>query len=567
MEYNNKYLEINNQIGGWTVQNYIQGTNYINIMGMPRNTNLEHLKLFLIDRSFRFDDITQNHNNFTIYFSSPYVAYNSRYDLIKVLAGKQLGLPAYNPNYVKPHIRLPINTESRSPPAVPVSHASSHSPPPSPDSYAPSASPVSHASSHSPKEHLVPSSDKITTVENGLREFGLKKFRLVDNDSIDNYFEEIIKDLDNLSDYIDEFTQYTNIYTLKHKGLYGSYYEKNYIVGSSAGTGSWNETFTCKDEKGKEFIIKRTNTPDMDGERESFYENMKHLILYILIRKYIGKLKFIPQIYHLGILRKSKNDISIICIMEKGNFILGDYINTVPFIDTQKVFLKIYNSLFIIEDKLKMNFKHNDFKENNILVSSDGKPLLIDFGFCEFKIDTISFHTLTHKSHENFDSTNYFGYNIIHDIIQLLTSLYNIPGARFCPYDIFKFVKNRNTNILDVAVLIQYLNSKFPVVYTDSDGRFNKSVKFSSPIHLLPDLELQYFKKMFLTFYDKGKYDLVNDQVINYLLLGKSIFITPTELAYNIGIPLPSDDDSFGNFEEKYKKYKMKYLKLKNRLF
>ena len=72
---------------------------------------------------------------------------------------------------------------------------------------------------------------------------------------------------------------------------------------------------------------------------------------------------------------------------------------------------------------------------------------------------------------------------------------------------------------------------------------------------------------MFLTFYDKGNYDLVNDKLRIPLLIDKSIFITPTELADNIGIPLPSEDDSFGNFEEKYKKYKMKYLKLKNSLF
>ena len=70
-----------------------------------------------------------------------------------------------------------------------------------------------------------------------------------------------------------------------------------------------------------------------------------------------------------------------------------------------------------------------------------------------------------------------------------------------------------------------------------------------------------------MTFYDKGKYDLVYDKVNIPLLIDKSIFITPTELANNIGISLPSEDDSFGNFEEKYKKYKMKYLKLKNRLF
>jgi len=520
MEHNKKFLKINNQIGGWTVQNYKQGTNYINIMGMSKNTTLEHLRLFLIDRRFIFDNISQSNNIFTIRFSSPDIASKSRSQLINVLDGINLGLPAYNPYYIKSDMSL----------SVPV-----------------------------------PASNKITIVENGLKEFGLKKISLVGNYSINNYFDMIIKDLDNLSDYIDEFIPFTDGYTLKHKGLYGSYYEKNYIVGSSAGRGYWNETFTCTDGKGKEFILKKTNYPTMKGEKQSFYENMKHLILYILIRKFIGKLKFIPQMYHLGILKESKDKIAIICIMEKGGVILGDYINTVTFIDNQKLFLKIYNSLFIIEDKLKINFKHNDFKENNILVSSDGKPMLIDFGFCEFKIDTISFHSLNvMKPHENFDSTTYFGYNIIHDMIQLMTSLYYSSGATICPYKIFKFVKNDNTNILDTDILIRYLTSKFPSTYTNKKGTFYKPENLLVEINrLLPD-DLAYLKNIFYTFYDKGNYNLVDDKVKIPMLVDKSIFIKPTELADNIGIPLPSEDDSFGNFEKKYKKYKMKYLKLKN---
>ena len=272
--------------------------------------------------------------------------------------------------------------------------------------------------------------------------------------------------------------------------------------------------------------------------------------------------------YHLGIIRTSIDNISIICIMEKGGVFLGEYINTVPFTDIQKVFLKIYNSLFIIEDKLKINFKHNDFKENNILVSSDEKPLLIDFGFCEFKIDTISFHTLMPGTHENFDSTTHFGYNIIHDMIQLITSLYNSPGVTICPYEIFRFVRNKNTNILDTDILIRYLNSKFPSFYEDIEGRFDRTDKLLEKIHYLNLNEISYLKKMFTTFYNNGTYNFIDDKVKqNVLFVDKSIFITPTELADNIGIPLPSEDESFGNFEEKYKKYKMKYLKLKKSIY
>jgi len=558
MDYYDKYLKNYNQIGGWTVQEYRKGTNYIDIIDMPKKTTLEHLNSFLIDRKFKFDNITQNDNTFTLHFSSPDIASKSRFQLIKVLAGKQLGLPAYNPNYVKPQYVNTFSSEEsvNSTSKVPVDLTTIFKK--SEESLKATKVPVDLSS-------IFVKSDKITTIENGLREFGLKKFSLVNDDSINDYFEEIIKNLDNLSDYIDEFVPFTDGYTLKHKGLYGSYYEKNYKLGKSAGSGSWNETFTCTDEKGKQFIIKETNTPNIDGEKSSFYENMKHLILYILIRKYIGKLKFIPQIYHLGIIRKSKDKISVICIMEKGEHILGDYINLVRFENTQKLFLKIYNSLFIIEDKLKINFKHNDFKENNILVSSDGKPLLIDFGFSEFKIDNIQFYTL-YNFHEKFDATSYFGYNIIHDMMQLITSLYNSPNSSIVPYNIFKFVKNRNTNILDTDILIRYLIVKFPASYTDKEGKFNKTTNLLERVKDLKPDELAYLKKMFLTFYNKGKYDLVDDKLKIPLLIDKSIFITPTELADNMGISLPSDNDSFGNFEEKYLKYKNKYLRLKKSL-
>jgi len=560
MEYYDKYLKNYDQIGGWTVQEYLKDTNYIDIFGMPKQTTLEHLKLFLIDRHFRFDSITQNKNNFTVHFSTPEIAFKSRFQLIKVLAGKQLGLPAYNPNYVKPepeHHKSVDSVESATEPAIIVPVESVAKVPVEPSSI------FGRPLLFPPIKKI--KSDKIDTIENGLREFGFKKFNLVDKDSIDNYFDLIVKDLDNLSDYIDEFVPFKHGYTLKHKGLYGSYYDKNFILGTSSGSGSWNNTFTCTDEKGKQFIIKETNTPNIEGEKHSFYENMKHLILYILIRKYIGKLKFIPQIYHLGIIRKSKDNISIICIMEKGQYILGDYINMVSFENTKKIFLKIYNSLFIIEDKLKINFKHNDFKENNILVSPDGKPLLIDFGFSEFKIDNIQFRTL-YTSHENFDTVSYFGYNIIHDMIQLITSLYNSPNSSIVPYKIFEFVKNKNTNILDTEILIRYLIVKFPSIYTDEKGTYIKTTNLLEKIKNLRPNDLSYLKNMFLTFYEKGKYDLVDDKLKIPLLRDKSIFITPTELADNMGIPLSSDDDSFGNFEEKYKKYKNKYLKLKKSL-
>jgi len=151
-------------------------------------------------------------------------------------------------------------------------------------------------------------------------------------------------------------------------------------------------------------------------------------------------------------------------------------------------------------------------------------------------------------------------------MIHLITSLYNSNGATICPYDIFKFERNKKTNILDTDILTSYLLYKFPPTLKKGINTINKPKDLKGRIHNLPPDDFEYLTKMYLTFYYKGNYNLIDDKIRIPLLKNTSIFITPVELAYNIGITLPSEYDSFGTFEKKYKKYKMKYLKLKNSL-
>jgi hypothetical protein len=73
----------------------------------------------------------------------------------------------------------------------------------------------------------------------------------------------------------------------------------------------------------------------------------------------------------------------------------------------QKIILFIYQMLYLLNDiNIISEFKHNDLKCNNIVLSAEQHPLLIDFGSSQFiinlgtKIEFITFHQ--NYSYEDF---------------------------------------------------------------------------------------------------------------------------------------------------------------------
>jgi hypothetical protein len=92
-----------------------------------------------------------------------------------------------------------------------------------------------------------------------------------------------------------------------------------YTVKSEIGSGGYNRIYECIDTNGKTFLLRIGNDSSSisrnDALFDQFFENFKHLILYILIRSQYTNIKLIPQIYLLGY---CNNRDCFITIMEYG---------------------------------------------------------------------------------------------------------------------------------------------------------------------------------------------------------------------------------------------------------
>ena len=316
-------------------------------------------------------------------------------------------------------------------------------------------------------------------------------------------------------------------------------------------SGSYNIIRSYKTVFGEKRII-RTMNPRM-SIIDSFKENLKHIILHIIFR-YCGinyGMKFVPDVYFMGV---SIDKTQLFLVMERGNMTLGDYFRSIPtdYTTMRNTMFSIFRSLEILNRELGLHFKHNDLKENNILISIDKKPLLIDFGSSQFQIEDVLFASVIEKT-ITYDND---GINITHDMMQLFSSLalpvsvsltYSHEPVEYV-FDIFKifnFVQGKRSYILNGEIMKEFM-AKFMSGFAGTS------------ITIIP-YEKFYFRpgrKVFLT-------ELVP------LLLGSdvSLVITSEELAANLGLSASerTDINLFEKYKSKYLKYKSKYLKLKNR--
>lgn len=402
-------------------------------------------------------------------------------------------------------------------------------------------------------------------IEGTIRNFGLNDFRIGTYDEMFINFKEFLTTPAKASDISTLKSKPRDPYKILYKRLKsdGTYDNKEFEHEKTIAKGSFNNTSIYKDTTSMEqFILRRSKifkTWDTEEEKEeifkSFYENIKHIILYLLIRKKIGDYKFIPKPYYLGIDKVdvgSLKGIEILMVMELGTMTLRKYIEdnrtTIDLI--RKKFLTIYTDL----DKLSIfDFRHGDLKCNNIVMSKKLNPLIIDFGYSQFSIINETGTRILFKSQNNilpiYDKTNYNGYNQIHDMLQLIASVNFIEHFNadiLDPLKIFKFIRNENTNILDEANIRKLFIAL-------SGGTEDKS---------------EYKGNLFQIFYNGESFDLtvLNDHPdFNYKNAKISIYIDPHTLAGNIG--LRPTDFLFESYEKKYLKYKMKYLQLKNKKF
>jgi hypothetical protein len=198
-------------------------------------------------------------------------------------------------------------------------------------------------------------------------------------------------------------------------------------------SGSHNNITQYKSD-GKYYIFRSSIVKDMSridlNSFNSFYENLKQIILYIVMCRYNKQIKIIPQPIGIG----WYND-TICFLSEAGR---NDYDDFFDYIDKnntmihsiEKICFKVYRDLFAINEVPHMNlcFKHGDLKSENIVLTDTLYPLLIDFGFCMFKIGSIEFiRPKSDEANDNFILFNRFTHNIfMNSILDFITLIYQI---------------------------------------------------------------------------------------------------------------------------------------------
>jgi len=390
--------------------------------------------------------------------------------------------------------------------------------------------------------------NKFELIQETLAQFGLAELILEDKHSIVNYYIGITSDLTKNADKIGIFTGDDRNLEFSRTKSSGEKFTQKFTFKKYLAEGSFNKTMIYKSGS-KEYIIRKSVDPSMENQYLSFYENIKHIILYVLIRKYIGKTKFIPKPYFIGFKISSTGRFEILFVMEKGEMTVEDYVKSIMHLpyyekDVTKLFFKIYKSYNELL-KLNINFKHSDFKLNNIVVTRMNNPLIIDFGFSTFEITdagkTIQFNAYkngptgrVHVTLTKYPQDTKYGYNLVHDMLQLISSMLLIRG--FNPYNIFVFKKN----------LEYILNGHYTRWFLDAKTYASKD-------------SFRFFYKDIDLIKSESSFFLSDRTPIK-------LYITPEELAESLELDVDEISSEEETFEKKYLKYKSKYLQLKKSL-
>ena len=378
------------------------------------------------------------------------------------------------------------------------------------------------------------------TIENELKNFGLNKIKLGTFNELKEQFRTLIDDPVNFGRF-------------KDGGVVDAYGGKNieydrvrpdgkidrriFSFKKKLAAGSFNKTDIYIDKTThdyQEYIFRSSTGKNFDDQFKSFYENLKHIILYIIIRKLLGPIKFIPKPYFFGLKKEASGVVTLYMVMEKGENTLDEYIDekNIPVEQIKNILFSIYTDLYLFNSLFdeKINFKHNDFKANNIVITSRGTPLIIDFGFSMFNLvdggRTLQFVSCERSIRSVYYSS--FNFNIIHDLLQLIASLNFCSRKDFSSFDILKFVKNSGSNILDSSVIKSVLTRNFGAQSVTAMNLYSR-------------------------FYETFN--------LNTMVQPNLVSITPHVLAENIGFLWK--DRIIDNYEIKYRKYKQKYLNLK----
>jgi hypothetical protein len=396
-------------------------------------------------------------------------------------------------------------------------------------------------------------------LKNKLKDFGVP-INLIPNTEDDfsyaNMFKKFIEFIksDELSKFSIPYKEFNETYKGEHLGK-----------------GTFNQAFKIKKTQICDTCILRlTIHRDVDEKNlfNSFYENIKHLILYICIYSFDNKPKIIPKPYKLGFTSDENNNPLIYMIMEQGTITLDKYIinetikvsedNDDEFINTEvnkkiikKIILNIYQILYLLNDThIISEFKHNDLKCNNIVLSITKKPLLIDFGSAQFIIKTkngidIEFISTLHTNPPLYNNSIKI-YNVISDMLLFIWSLKVHAKIGDDIYELLNFISDDCNKWILSEINIKEL--------------FAQLFKYT-----FGNIAMQYMMQYMIL--SGGGYDLSTlkfTSINRYIILPelkKEKLVSPDEFKTCMKLDSLNPIDSF---KYKYLKYKQKYILLKN---
>ena len=273
---------------------------------------------------------------------------------------------------------------------------------------------------------------------------------------------------------------------------------------------------------------------DQNNLFECFYENLKHLILYIIICRYISMIKIIPKpiamcVYN-GVLTK-KHNTYIGFISESGKYDFYTYMNKISQRDSLRIFFNIYKDLYNINNipNMELCFIHNDMKPANVVITSLNFPLLIDFGLSSFKINDISFYEAYYETGK-FNNKNILNnrmysllcdsivflynmnyYNFSYNIIDDINSIYNIKNFKAI---IFKIKTNYGYSFHYSHIYKLLFSDSYKIFIFNKYTYIYKPDDLLKAMHIKPDKVLVYDINIYYDKYIKykNKYNLLKNQ-------------------------------------------------------
>lgn len=388
----------------------------------------------------------------------------------------------------------------------------------------------------------------------------------------DNYKTKInqMLKLYNISDNIDNIYNYINSNfkgklepTLPIISNTFNYLGGDYTITGSVpiASGSYNSVYraTINHPRIKNVVIRYSMYNSREGFINSYNENLKHFILYLINRCNIGSnLQLLPQPLFFGLKRtKTENQYYMIMIMEAGDYTLQNLIQRelinlksrstkkTSADKLRKIFFSFYNALSLLNNEMDY-FIHGDSKLNNMVIKNN-KIMIIDLGFSKFKLFDLVFDSAELKGPK---FTKHTQHNVNQDMIQLLTSIYIelIYNSRMKreKKDIKKNFEAMNY-VFKKKKGIKYVQLSNSIIY----NIFNNNVS-------------EHFK-IFTTDLVKTYKIFYTNNYINRIPLEYSINMTPKQMKKDFNIS-ESEEDLYETYKQKYKKYKKKYLELKSSL-